>query len=114
MVVTPDVPPPAGGCLNACPMYDQCARTSPDTRPYRCDYLVDGTSGFKATHVIMLVGAALLGAGSFVKQLDDSDVEMATFKAREFIINNERPRMKCFIKTCYELYSCSTTLCCRP
>ena len=60
--------------------------------------------GFKATHVIMPLGAAILGAGSFVKQLDEADVEMATFKAREFNIKGDDAPTRYFIKTCYELY----------
>ena len=98
----PGVPPPSGGCANVCQMFDRCV-TSPDTRPRRCDYLVNGAMRFKLTHVILLVGAAILGAGSFATQLDQSDVEAATYAARLYGIAGKRLRRR-FIWAVYEFY----------
>ena len=77
---------------------------SPDTRPRRCDYLVDGALGFKSTHVLMLLGAALLGAGAFAEQLDESDVEIATFQARKFCVHSHPWWHRRFIIGIFEFY----------
>ena len=70
------------GCPHSCKMYRHCISKEVDgaeeTEPWRCDFLVNGRSGVKLSHIFLLIFGAVLWASDLISVLDETDMIAAT------------------------------------
>ena len=70
------------GCPYICKMYEHCISKEVDgaeeTKPWRCDFLVNGRSGVKWSHILLLIFGAVLWASDLISVLDETDMIAAT------------------------------------